>query len=81
MPVKNPWLAPLHVPPDLREKLEHEWARLNTALGTKLPKSTFVRMLLEKGLVEMSVATWAVREGEGVVEDLVARSEEGAVEP
>jgi hypothetical protein len=60
---RKAWLAPLTVPLALRERLEHEWSRMNTAMGITLPKSHFVRMLLERGLDEVGQAVWAGSEG------------------
>jgi hypothetical protein len=45
-----PWLAPLVVPLEMKQRLEKMWRRLAQTLGTPVPKTMFVRMLLEKGL-------------------------------
>jgi hypothetical protein len=46
----KPWLAPLIVTPEMEERLERGWETLNTSMGSPVPKTTFVRMLLERGL-------------------------------
>lgn len=50
MPHAIPWLAPLVVDEALKNRLERTHAQLNTSLGTPIPKTTYVRMLLDRGI-------------------------------
>jgi hypothetical protein len=45
----KPWLAPLLIDDELRALLESTWDKQAKALGVRLPKSVFVRMLLGHG--------------------------------
>ena len=60
MPSKQaPWLAPLIVPPEMKNRLEATWARVSASLGTPMPKTFFVRMLLERGMQSLD-ASWPI---------------------
>ena len=53
----------MYLPDDLIARLEHEWARHNLALGQGLPKATFLRSVLERGVELMSEATLSGGDG------------------
>lgn len=46
---ERPWLAPLHLPAEMRAELEMLRERLSSSVGVAIPKTAFVRMLLERG--------------------------------
>ena len=44
----------------MKRRLEKTWKRLSDALGTRVPKTMFVRILLEKGLVTFETSLAAL---------------------
>lgn len=60
MPSKRvPWLAPLIVPPEMEQRLDATWAKISASCGTTVPKTFFVRMLLERGMQSIE-ASWPI---------------------
>lgn len=68
MPARRPWLAPLVVPTKMEKELEAARAKLARDLGVDVPKTMFVRLLLERGM-------------QAVAADGLVRTERGVVAP